>query len=488
MPNWSLYSCQGIQGRNMMWIFAFFLSFFSSLPLQVPANILRRPNLFIPIVSKQLFRVCAMAKCTTMFYATRAILVALCGASFCAAAVQYCHEDTRIPVRFCMATETTFNSSSSKTDLLLTFGYQRSDYGGWSAVGIGSEMRGAIAFIGYMEHSSGDYGRPIVSIRRGRGHWEPRPSPKTLPQVDTISAALNTSGWFEASVVCYGCSGWEALDTTSSAQPWIWSTNTLQPFKDADAGTPLAGHTYFGHFDMDMTGAVGKAGASSSPVISGWGTIGEAVPAGSDLASKHKTQPYQWLFRLHGTFTSLAFTILYPCGALAIRSKSKGAFRSHVTAQLLATSLIAVGVSVALYCLAAQGSIGDYLSRPHVIVGISLVLLILLQILLGHRHHQAFIASRKASMATKGHTTVGYTIILGGCLNTWLGFNLAGLTRSITVFCLLLSLWDMSVIFVLLYKSHLGRKGPQEGTRDIGYEDSVPFLRLDNKQDTLGDE
>jgi hypothetical protein len=94
---------------------------------------------------------------TSSFYTASVVIITLC-AAFCAAAVQYCHEDTRIPVRFCMATETAFNASTSKTDLRLTFGYQRSKYGGWNAVGIGSEMVGAIAFVGYMEHTSGDYG------------------------------------------------------------------------------------------------------------------------------------------------------------------------------------------------------------------------------------------------------------------------------------------------------------------------------------------
>jgi len=70
------------------------------------------------------------------------------------ASVQYCHEDKRVPVRFYLATETAFNSSTASTDVRLTFGYQRSSYGGWTAVGIGSEMRGAMIFVGYLSNTA----------------------------------------------------------------------------------------------------------------------------------------------------------------------------------------------------------------------------------------------------------------------------------------------------------------------------------------------
>ncbi|KAK4441932.1 hypothetical protein QBC34DRAFT_364586 [Podospora aff. communis PSN243] len=424
-----------------------------------------------------------MAKLSTNSFYTASLVIIALYTAFCDATVQYCHEDTRIPVRFCMATETAFNTSTSKTDLRLTFGYQRSKYGGWSAVGIGSEMVGAIAFVCYMEHTSGDYGLGRIS-----GHWEPRPSPGTLPQIETTRAELNTSGWFEASVVCCGCNDWPTLDTTSSTQPWIWSTNTIQKFRGADIGAPLEGHTYFGHFNMDMTKAVSETGSTSSPVINGWESVGQAAPD-PNSAPEDNNQSFKFLFRFHGTITSLAFTILYPCGALAIRSKFKNPFRTHVTIQLLTTTLIVVGVSTALYRLGTQGSIGDYLSQPHVILGTSLVLLVPIQVLLGHLHHQAFIASRRVPMVTKSHTAIGYSIMIGGCVNTWLGFKLAGSTWRIVVLCLILSLWNASVIFVPLYKSRRNQKGPRDKKLGDGEsEDSVPFLRVENKQNSSGDD
>lgn len=84
-------------------------------------------------------------------YSVMTILCAvlLCHIHFARGSLQYCHENAQVPVHFCFAVETWRNTSTSATDLLVTLGYQRVFDGGWTAVGIGSGMFGALMFVEY---------------------------------------------------------------------------------------------------------------------------------------------------------------------------------------------------------------------------------------------------------------------------------------------------------------------------------------------------
>lgn len=76
-------------------------------------------------------------------------------------AAQYCHpESPQAPVVFCVAANTRLNTSTQATDLIVTFGHQRSPRGGWAAVGLGEGMFGALMFITYAQESSTDSKSP----------------------------------------------------------------------------------------------------------------------------------------------------------------------------------------------------------------------------------------------------------------------------------------------------------------------------------------
>lgn len=55
-----------------------------------------------------------------------------------------------------MASNTRHNISTGATDLFVTFGYEKSEHGGWASVGLGSGMYGALMFVTYAPESSND--------------------------------------------------------------------------------------------------------------------------------------------------------------------------------------------------------------------------------------------------------------------------------------------------------------------------------------------
>lgn len=119
--------------------------------------------------------------------------------------LQYCHDvEPQSPISFCLAVNTCYNTSTSLTDLIITFGY------------------GTLMFVMYAERSSTDGERhslsvssilKLVDLRKTavqlklihiRGHYEPRPS-MALPEVEELNLSLRETGWLEASFFCYGC-------------------------------------------------------------------------------------------------------------------------------------------------------------------------------------------------------------------------------------------------------------------------------------------
>lgn len=68
-----------------------------------------------------------------------------------AASVQHCNVETdkTAAIPFCVAVSTWDNTSTLATDLVVTFGYQRTSGKGWGAVGLGEAMFPALIFMTY---------------------------------------------------------------------------------------------------------------------------------------------------------------------------------------------------------------------------------------------------------------------------------------------------------------------------------------------------
>ncbi|KAJ6443422.1 eukaryotic cytochrome b561 domain-containing protein [Purpureocillium lavendulum] len=236
----------------------------------------------------------------------RAITCLLGMASLAQASLQYCHQDDELPMHMCVAVDAHYNRSSQATDVLATFGYQVVHRGGWTSVGLGSSMYGALVVIGLVNAQ----GKPTLEIRRATGHLEPQSS-SHLPPWTVPSLAVNASGWFESSFRIYGCDSWLAVQgQDKSVQPFIWATYLGEEVHAASAAAGLGMHDEKGLFSLDLGSLVAKNGpmeASQLPVIE----FGKANDhAEIDGASAGYQERRSYLFHLHGLALGLDVFVL----------------------------------------------------------------------------------------------------------------------------------------------------------------------------------
>ncbi|KAH6623311.1 hypothetical protein F5144DRAFT_595504 [Chaetomium tenue] len=193
--------------------------------------------------------------------------------------VQYCRRGGPSEIDFCLGALMYSNMSTSSHDLFLTFTVTRHSGSalGWTAVGAGNRMNGALMFIVYGDPLS-PTNPPIVSIRTSTSHSRPTllnrsdlppgmdlrvisslwtaPSP-TPPNTHTATIHL----------ICYSCALWPTADLSplSPSQPWIWAWNPSQPFDVYTFDAHLAMHKHhagaggWGNFYLDMRRAVSTA-------------------------------------------------------------------------------------------------------------------------------------------------------------------------------------------------------------------------------------
>ncbi|KAI5865667.1 hypothetical protein GGS23DRAFT_618823 [Durotheca rogersii] len=332
---------------------------------------------------------------------------------------QYCHNDARIPVHFCVAVQTSQNASTSSTDLYLTFGYSRSSYGGWTAVGLGNEMLGALIFAVYAETSSNS--TPIVSPRYGRGHWEPKVS-EELPYIQTLKASSNHSGWIEASIACYSCDNWVTVDTSATDQPWIWATNNLLEMTEVSIHSSLSYHQFYGHFTTNRDDALENPKDIAIPVIDFNRGDDSSATGTQENSSSSGTS-----FGPHGTLIAIATMLIYPSGAIAIRTRGKYSFHWH-------SGLQALGTVMAIY-----GIVGLIINADQPIG-------------LGIAHHRSLLVSEPASNIASSHVVIGRIIVVGGACISLIGLAQEGGSKSIMGVTTAVAIADIAMVFHISYR------------------------------------
>ncbi|KAK1570184.1 uncharacterized protein LY79DRAFT_479275, partial [Colletotrichum navitas] len=371
---------------------------------------------------------------------------------------QYCrfgHDDGEVD--FCVGVSIFHNHSRASHDLYLRLHVTQSSSGkGWNAIGSGPTMAGALMFIVYGDPLSGR--DPTVSVRTvtSNSHQSPRP----VKAVDTglanvrlmQSEWLRTKGADEADVfvasvaaVCYGCSRWPGspIDVSDTSHPWIWAWNDRQHMSRADyavdAGMEV--HNFgaggWGLFYIDMQRSTGHS-ASSPQIQPGVAAIGASTfpretstfLSNAENASSGITSLLVALGRfglglglghLHAFFMTTAFLFLFPMGVAAIALGSSSSFRYHWVLQTLASSLAVIGAIVGVIISHRQP-----FWTSHQVAGIVILLLILMQAVLGLRHHFVFLRIRQRSWVSHAHIWSGRFILVSGLGNIVSGMAMAG--------------------------------------------------------------
>ncbi|KAK5998092.1 hypothetical protein PT974_00464 [Cladobotryum mycophilum] len=349
-------------------------------------------------------------------------------------------------IDFCMAVSLYHNHSSSAHDLYLSLNVRRSGASddaaklGWTAVGTGSHMEGALMFIVYGDPNKPPH-PPTLSVRTAEErHSHPigiysegghkNVDARVLDAKWTPSAG-NKTWTAEFSVVCYGCSNWDgrAISSESLSQPWIWGWNKDQNMRPYHEDVDLQKHSLvtggFGVFYVDMKNAATHHADEAMPTIQGKNNVHTSeFPITKKKTGLLETLKERPLVHLHGFFMSMAFLVLFPIGAVAIRSGSNKSFKYHWTIQASAMAFALSGAVIAVYM-----TDGDLFGSPHQIAGTSIAVLLILQAVLGWRHHVDFVRIRRRTWISYGHISLGFILLFGGWANVLSGIILYGLGK-----------------------------------------------------------
>ena len=375
-----------------------------------------------------------------------ALLCFLFPLSGAAEAVQYCKfgnsTNDKDGVNFCVGLSLYRNASTDAHNAYITLTHTRPLHSavGWTAVGIGRAMRGALMFIIYGDPASGE--QPAVSIRTATGHSHPtmvvrdRMNGGDLEVVRAEWLTDKTQGGTATaivSLVCYSCTLWpdESISASTTSQPWIWAWNKAQEFATFTDNEHLAMHEPrpdsggWGRFYVDMAQAESSgAEAPSLPAINpGVAAIGTYESPKDSSKGKQKPMSFHVIvMRLHGLLMMIAFLLLLPLGVFAIRSGSPRSFKYHWVIQVTASTAMAGG-------LAAGLRMHPEISTVHQVVGVSLAGIVLVQIYLGWRHHVDFVRIRRRTWISYAHLWAGRLFMIGGSVNVLLGLALSGYSR-----------------------------------------------------------
>jgi hypothetical protein len=227
----------------------------------------------------------------------------------------------------------------------------------WYGVGFGRDMNNVRMLVAYL----GSNGHNVTnSCRMSYGESEPVYDPDCV--VDDIygdiygpyANTLSPGGVMITHSVCRGCASWMggALDLNSTEQPFIYAlgpnTTLLSDRRDAE----IRMHTFHGVFNLDMTkatnytGTYGRVPAPQDPANQGQGAFWAFANAFSSPQYNFGDDT-EWAGMAHGIFMCIAFLLIFPLGAVILRTMKRAMF--HAVAQLVGFLFVLVGFALAVY-------------------------------------------------------------------------------------------------------------------------------------------
>lgn len=124
----------------------------------------------------------------------------------------------------------------------------------------------------------------------------------------------------------------------------------------------------------------------------------------------------------HGVLASLAFVILFPAGAIAIRLASfPGVVWLHAAFQIFAYLVYIAAFGLGVYIASEM----EMLDHHHPIIGIVVLILVFLQPFLGFLHHLLFKKYQSRTFWSYAHIWLGRIAVTLGIINGGLGLQWA---------------------------------------------------------------
>ncbi|KZZ89297.1 Carbohydrate-binding domain family 9-like protein [Ascosphaera apis ARSEF 7405] len=326
--------------------------------------------------------------------------------------VQYCQSDESQGIDTCIAVVAAkHNESSATNDLYIRISAVFPHRLGWAAFGTGNAMEGSLMFIIYP--GEGEHGI-TVSVRTTQVEHDAPQHEDFLPRYEVKETTIVDGIYHEAVIVCYECDSYNTsskLDVASPKQPWIWAAETKQQTQSADTSIPLAFHSGFGSFTLNMRAAVSDGPVHPDSPLLAISRLSHNVDEVPDI--RHT------MFKAHGIFLTIAFCVMMPIASAIIRGQVESAFTKHSGLQMFTIPTVIFGISIALFFSTWNLSFDS--RGVHKVIGIFLLFTTIAQPILGWIHHQNYILYHGRTAVSYWHIYLGRITVGLGWLNVMLG-------------------------------------------------------------------
>ena len=183
-----------------------------------------------------------------------------------------------------------------------------------------------------------------------------------------------------------------------------------------------------------------------------------------------------WMWHLHGLLMVSAFLIFYPLGVYFIRSPKATAFNLHWTVQALGSVLILISAIIGYWQSRS-------ISIAHQYLGILIVVAVVAQMVLGWRHHVAFLQIKAPTWMTKVHLWLGRVVLPVGMLNVFFGLKLREYGWLTILMSVLVMIVELAALFLYVRQAkkrsgvRVGGTGADKGAPATG-ADAEEYFQL----------
>jgi hypothetical protein len=247
---------------------------------------------------------------------------------------------------------------------------------------------------------------------------------------------------------------------------------TVIPVQVIGAGASNGGSSNEG----TSNGGTSNGGASNNPNSGSSSNPGSSSPNGGSninngASGSHGSfgggafEKYPSILKAHGVILPVAFVLMFPTGAVAIRLLSfPGLVWVHAGWMIITWLLAIAGMALGIWL----ANTSHQLDRAHAIIGIVVVVALLAQPITGLTHHILFKRYVRPNAATYPHVWWGRAVITLGIINGGLGLQLANNTTNgkiayAIVAAFMWLLW-MTVIVIAYFKSSKRYEGDTGAT------------------------
>ncbi|EKD17958.1 uncharacterized protein L3040_004498 [Drepanopeziza brunnea f. sp. 'multigermtubi'] len=296
---------------------------------------------------------------------------------------------------------------------------------GWIGIGQGPTMFDSNLFMMYSNAAGTNV---TLSPRLGVGEVDPDPA-GTTAEVTLLSGSGISDGIMTGNFKCSNCASWPggSMNFNDPASKWIYAWDTSAPVASDSLTIRCAEHSNYGEPTWDLTMAAGGDGQNPFTTSAAAVLASGATPAGSIEAEESKPSHFNAVLRAHAIIGAIAFAIMYPLGAIAIRILSiKGLLWIHAGWMIFTYALAISCMGMGIWLAVTDG----YMSENHSRIGIVVVCGLVIQPFTGFIHHKLYKSSGSPNTATYPHVWFGRALIFLGVINGGLGLKLAGADKG----------------------------------------------------------